>query len=154
MAPTAEEIGTTIGNFFRWQGSGGATVAQDTIAELETLVSKDIVSHVIGQEFDLAGKFNGLEALKQYVIGRFIPTFMNALDTSKPSKREILRVLGGGDNEWAILEARGTAVTAKGKPWINDTLILFRYNDEGKICEAKIWFDTLHLQNHLLEATK
>jgi ketosteroid isomerase-like protein len=118
----------------------------------DRFAAPDVSVRFVGQEFMLARDLKGLQAVKEYFQGTFLPAFYGALDTTKPVHSEPPIFMGSHDSEWSAVEMRGSATTKNGKPWVNEVVLVVRSNKAGKWVEVKVYMDTLHLQTHLLQA--
>jgi hypothetical protein len=93
------------------QGKGSAEIT-DALS-LEQILSDDYSFEIAGQEFDLAGRGQGIPAVKEYIATRLFPAILSIYDTNKPMAWEVVRVIGGGESPWATAEIRGTATSKK-----------------------------------------
>ncbi|RYP90584.1 hypothetical protein DL770_003294 [Monosporascus sp. CRB-9-2] len=153
MAPQVlglSEMHGTMANF--WEDA--KSNADNLLSLLDRSAAPDVKIHIVGQEFQLARDLDSLQALKDYFQATLLPAFLGSLDTTKPMSHEHVSLISGADGEWHAMEMKGTATAKNGKPWVNETLLVVRSNSEGRWVEVKVYMDTLHLQNHLLQASK
>lgn len=76
--------------------------------KMQEYFSKDFIGETAGNH-PLAGT-GGLDYAKE--VSQKLD---NLLDPSKPSKLEIVRVIGGGDQSWACVVLKSTGTTKAGK---------------------------------------
>ncbi|TGO44023.1 hypothetical protein BCON_0648g00010 [Botryotinia convoluta] len=133
MAPSSTEIKAIFDTVYQ----GGIT--QDPFSNeperLRQFLSPNAKIHIIGEDFPLAIQSNNLDT----VIANVASPMHSLLDTNKPSKTEVIRVIGGGNDSWAALDC---------KPFIHAFVYVVHFDSNGKISEVKGFFDTLHVHNH------
>lgn len=117
----------------------------------QRIVAPDMKFQIAGKDFGLACKVDGVDSTGDHLRNELLPALMNALDTSKPMNTEVVRVIGGGDSPWAAVELLSTGTSKKGEPWHHESVTVLRFNEDGKIAEAKGYFDTLYLHNRMEE---
>lgn len=97
-----------VTNIFAPIFQGG--VASSKLDLLRQNVTQDAKFHIVGQEFSLASKHQGLDAIHQNIL----TPIEAALDTSKPHKSEFTRVVAGDDG-WVAAEVVSTGTSKSGK---------------------------------------
>jgi hypothetical protein len=151
-------------------GKGGMGV-EDFLNNFAKNAADDVNFRIIGQEFEFAGDAIGIDDTNALIKRGIVAGLVGSLDTNKPMERQIIRVVGGGPGEWCAVDmiAKGTSKTGKllpynsayidvvliisylGKPWLHESVMLLKANEEGKWEEVKVYFDTLHVHNHLVD---
>jgi len=146
MAPSPTEIKAIFDTIYQ----GG--IAQNPFSQepdrLGQYLSPNAKIHVIGQGFPFAIQSNSLDA----VIANVARPWHSLLDPTKPSKSEVIRVIGGGSDPWAALDCKTTATTKTGQQFIHEFAYLVHFDDNGKVSEIKGFVDTLNIHNHLVNA--
>ncbi|KAL8682476.1 MAG: hypothetical protein Q9224_006776 [Gallowayella concinna] len=95
---------------------------------------------VVGHEHHLAGDTQA--------HGHF-DFFSDLLDFSKPSKLQILRVIGGGESPWACVEGLATGTSKGGKKFHHEFAFIIRFNLGGKITKMRAYYDSAHMDEHV-----
>nr|WMZ00179.1 pericyclase [Humicola sp.] len=131
-------------------GQGGIGV-EDFLANFAKNAAEDVKFRVIGQEFEFAGDAVGIEETNALIKRGIVAGLIGSLDTSKPMERQIVRVIGGGPGQWCAVDMTAKGVSKKGKPWFHESVMLLKANEQGKWEEVKVYFDTLHVHNHLVD---
>jgi hypothetical protein len=134
MAPSEEEIREII------QSMRDAVSSNDH-ESLKKYVSAYDTAHVAGEEH---GDISNLHEL-----GTLISSIEESIDKDKPNETELVRVIGGGDNEWAALEYLSTGTSTTGKLYYHEYVVLLHFDYDGKIDEARGFFDTHHIHRFL-----
>ncbi|KAI1271939.1 hypothetical protein F5Y07DRAFT_381287 [Xylaria sp. FL0933] len=149
---------------------------EEALAHLAKSCAEDVKFNIVGQEFQLAGEVVGIDAAKDFITGRIGPAYLSSLDTTAPMERDVNVLINGAAGEWSVAQMTGKGTSKKGKlllpepfligsqlmrtstppgkPWHHESLVLLKSNSEGKWAEIKVYMDTLHIQNHILEAAR
>ncbi|KAI0191980.1 hypothetical protein EV127DRAFT_427029 [Xylaria flabelliformis] len=127
---------------------------EEALAHLAKSCAEDVKFNIVGQEFQLAGEVVGIDAAKDFITGRIGPAYLSSLDTTTPMERDVNVLINGAAGEWSVVQMTGKGTSKKGKSWHHESLVLLKSNSEGKWAEIKVYMDTLHIQNHILEAAR
>jgi len=120
------------------------------VGDLAQSFSDDIHFSINGREFALAQEVKGLDNLNRANLSSDFPALHEIIDKTKPIRGEVVRVIGGGDGEWAAAVLKYEATTTKGKAFNHESVVTIKFNDRDQICALKIYADTLHLHNALV----
>jgi len=149
MAPTPAEITSMLENVFQG-GSGVAGMIQAQTQRGQDIVHPELKFTIAGKDHPLACDVEGSESTKNHLSNHVLPKLMAAVDESKPMKTEVIRVIGGGSgSEYAAVELISSGTSKKGKPWHHESVSILRFDANGKIVEAKGYFDTHYLHNQM-----
>ncbi|KAL6695104.1 hypothetical protein J3F84DRAFT_349355 [Trichoderma pleuroticola] len=149
---TVKQIETVFENIVDPFRANGESI-DEVLKTIEAYADPNIVFHVVGQEFSLGCHVTGFQAMKNFVVGQMAPAFLGALDTSKDRQQKIVQVISGGEGN-SVIQFEGKGVSKTGKPWVHESLLVLKTNNEGKFVKVTAFMDTLHLQNHFLESTQ
>lgn len=125
MAPSANDIKSLLESAIHSQlTKPKEALASQSVYEFGNFAdhfSDEIHFRIAGHpdEFALALETKGLHGFKQLlntVSGR---TLGSLIDTNKPITSEVVRVIGGGDSEWAAAILRESATSVKSEPFFN-----------------------------------
>ena len=153
MAPSSTEIKSIFESHILSQTSalkqGSDTSGSAQPGHLFHLFTDDVDFQIPGDGFSLACQVRGNQAVEMY-LAKSKASFSSIIDPSKPMDVEVIQVMGGGESQWATAVLKTTATTKTEKPLNYESVIIMRFNDDGKIAAIKTYLDTLYLQNHLL----
>ncbi|KAH0556478.1 hypothetical protein GP486_005620 [Trichoglossum hirsutum] len=134
MAPTPKEIRDLFDKIY----GVGANHPHELISNH---VAKNAKVHIIGEEYKNVTDVHDLERLFAPVTG--------AIDKTKPRHTELVRVIGGGDDQWAALEFVSTGTNTNGKPYHHENCIILRFGEDGKVVEGKAYLDTYLVHGYI-----
>lgn len=67
------------------------------------------------------------------------------MDPAHPVRPKVHNIVGGGDEEWAVIEMTNTSQTVTGMEYNNTFCWVTRWNTEGKIVQVSYFFISLLL---------
>lgn len=101
MFPFSEQIAEFFASQIQQKGDMVAA-----FQDLDSKIAEDIAFEVPGKGFSLAIQGQGLTAFKTYLVTRIVPAAAQMFDAIPPHTSERIRVIGGGDSPWAVVEFR------------------------------------------------
>ncbi|MCJ1244838.1 hypothetical protein MMC30_002039 [Trapelia coarctata] len=109
----------------------------------DTHVAPDVDVTITGQDHQRAGHNLGKADFR-----REFERTNAAIDGEKNLSKEVIRVIGGGESEWAAVEVRMTGTTKAGKDYVHEFVYTVKFNLEGKISVIRVYADTAHVASH------
>jgi hypothetical protein len=131
MAPSAAEIKVIFDTVY--QGAIAQHPFSHEPERLKQFLSPDAKIHIIGQGFPFAIQSDSFDT----VMANVARPMHDLLDPDKPSKSEVIRVIGGGNDPWAALDGKTTATTKNGKS-------LYKLNSLSSLVADYINRQTIH----------
>lgn len=125
MAPTANDIKSLLESAIQSQlTKPKEALASQSLYDFGNLVdhfSDEIHFRIAGNphEFALAQEAKGLHDFKQLLNTVSHSTLGSLIDTNQPITSEVVRVIGGGDSEWAAAILKDSATSVKSEHFFN-----------------------------------
>jgi len=110
----------------------------------EKLLAPDFKLFVVGQGLGLSSEGLDFGGVKEKIVD----PVMNALDTTKPTKTEVVRVIASGGS-WFAVEVKSTGTFKNSNPWKHEYILLGRIGEDNLVHEAKAFLDTLQLKTNM-----
>lgn len=125
MAPSANDIKSLLESAVQSQlTKPKEALASQSLYDFGNLVdhfSDEVHFRIAGHphEFALAQDVKGLHDFKELLNTVSHKTLGSLIDMNKPITSEVVRVIGGGDSEWAAAILRDSATSVKSEPSFN-----------------------------------
>lgn len=97
----------------------------------------------------LGGTYRSRDEFRAKTFGRL----GRIMDPEHPVHPVVHNVVGGGDDEWAMVEMTNTSKTKTGLDYNNTFCWATRWNEEGKIVQVRAYLDTALVQ-HIVDGTE
>ncbi|KAF4303861.1 hypothetical protein GTA08_BOTSDO07784 [Botryosphaeria dothidea] len=97
----------------------------------------------------LGGTYNNRDEFRTKTFGRL----GKIMDPEHPVHPKVHNIVGGGDDEWAMVEMTNTSKTKTGLDYNNTFCWATRWNTEGKIVQVRAYLDTALVQ-HIVDGTE
>lgn len=86
----------------------------------------------------LGGTYTSRDEFRAATFGRLT----KIMDPAHPVHPRVHNVVGGGDEEWAVVEMTNASKTVTGMAYNNTFCWVTRWNTEGQIVQVRAYLDT------------
>lgn len=108
-----------------------------------------IIEWTVQSKTILGGTYNNRDEFRTKTFGRL----GKIMDPEHPVHPKVHNIVGGGDDEWAMVEMTNTSKTKTGLDYNNTFCWATRWNTEGKIVQVRAYLDTALVQ-HIVDGTE